>query len=87
MKNKVIEKIKKWEYSKKLLWLVWVLIIVLLPVCAFASYRCNDVSPLREYVIGAFSLASISHGFYYWKAKNENLHKYGKDDKIDGTGC
>ena len=72
----------KWEYSKKLLFMVWALIIILLPVCVNASIRCNDISPLREYVIGAFSLASISHGFYYWKAKNENLHKYGKDEEI-----
>ena len=73
---------KKWEYSKKLLYLVWLLIAVLLPICTALSVLCNDISPMREYVIGAFSLASISHGFYYWKAKNENLHKYGRDEEI-----
>lgn len=77
-----MEKIKKWEYSKKLLYLVWLLIVVLLPICTALSLTCNDISPMREYVIGAFSLASISHGFYYWKAKNENLHKYGRDEEI-----
>ena len=72
----------RWEYSKKLLYVVWVLIFILLPICTVASFYTCDVSPLREYVIGAFSLASVSHGFYYWKAKNENLHKYGQDQEI-----
>lgn len=74
--------IKKWEYSKKLLYATWILIYVLLPICVVASIIVSDISPLKEYVIGAFSLASISHGFYYWKAKNENLHKYGRDQEI-----
>lgn len=77
-----MNKINKWEYSKKLLFLVWVLIAVLLPVSIITSVLTNDISPIREYVIGAFSLATISHGFYYWKAKNENLHKYGRDEEI-----
>lgn len=73
---------KKWEYSKRLLFMVWILLIVLLPVCIVTSVIITDISPIREYVIGAFSLASLSHGFYYWKAKNENLHKYGRDEEI-----
>lgn len=77
-----MNKINKWEYSKKLLFLVWVLIALLLPVSVITSIITTDISPIREYVIGAFSLATISHGFYYWKAKNENLHKYGRDEEI-----
>ena len=73
---------KKWEYSKRLLFMVWILLIILLPVCIATSVIISDISPIREYVIGAFSLASLSHGFYYWKAKNENLHKYGRDEEI-----
>ena len=73
---------KKWEYSKRLLFMVWILLIILLPVCIVTSMIISDISPIREYVIGAFSLASLSHGFYYWKAKNENLHKYGRDEEI-----
>ena len=73
---------KKWEYSKRLLFMVWILLIILLPICIVTSVIISDISPIREYVIGAFSLASISHGFYYWKAKNENLHKYRRDEEI-----
>lgn len=82
MKKPIVKDIRKWEYSKKLLYVTWLLIWFLLPICVTASIIVQDISPLREYVIGAFSLASISHGFYYWKAKNENLHKYGKDQEI-----
>lgn len=77
-----MKSVKHWEYSKRLLYATWLLIYILLPICVVASIIVSDISPLREYVIGAFSLASISHGFYYWKAKNENLHKYGKDEEI-----
>lgn len=82
MKKPILNDIRKWEYSKRLLCLTWFLIWVLLPICVTASVIVQDISPLREYVIGAFGLASISHGFYYWKAKNENLHKYGRDTEI-----
>lgn len=77
-----MKNVKNWEYSKRLLYATWLLIYILLPICVVASIIVSDISPLREYVIGAFSLAGISHGFYYWKAKNENLHKYGKDEEI-----
>lgn len=74
--------VTKWEYSKKLLYLIWILIISLLPVSIVATFVLEDTSLLREYILGAFTLASVSHGFYYWKAKNENLHKYGRDEEI-----
>ena len=77
-----MNKINRWEYSKKLLFLVWLLIAILLPVSIITSIITGDISPIREYVVGAFSLATISHGFYYWKAKNENLHKYNRDEEI-----
>ena len=77
-----MNKINKWEYSKKLLFLTWLLIAVLLPVSIITSIITADISPIREYVVGAFGLATISHGFYYWKAKNENLHKYNRDEEI-----
>ena len=77
-----MKNVKNWEYSKRLLYATWILIYILLPICVVASIIVSDISPLREYVIGAFGLASISHGFYYWKAKNENLHKYGMDQEI-----
>ena len=37
--------IKKWEYSKKLLYFTWLLIWVLLPICVTASVIVKDISP------------------------------------------
>ena len=78
-----MKNVKRWEYSKRLLVLTWFLIFILLPVSIWASVYIGDISPIREYVVGAFGLATIAHGFYYWKAKNENLHKYGRDEEIN----
>lgn len=71
---------KKLETSKQILYVVGALIIILLPVTIIVSCVTGDVSPLTQYVMGAFALATIAAGFYYWKSKNENLHKYAKKD-------
>lgn len=47
-----------------------------------AVFTTKDTSPLVYLIPGVFGLASVAHGFYFWKAKNENLHKYGQDTKI-----
>lgn len=76
----MFEKLKKYEMSKRILYILGILIFVLFPVVVIVSLLTGDVSPLVQYVIGVFALASVSVGFYYWKAKNENLHKYAKTD-------
>ena len=37
------------------------------------------VDALVSLITGVFSLASIAFGFYFWKAKNENIRKYAKN--------
>ena len=69
-------KFKNLEMSKKIVYAVALLVVVLLPVVIIVSCVTGDTQPLTNYVIGVFGLASISVGFYYWKAKNENLNKY-----------
>ena len=71
-------KFKNLEMSKKIVYAVALLVVVLLPVVIVVSCVTGDTQPLTNYVIGVFGLASISVGFYYWKAKNENLNKYAK---------
>lgn len=71
-------KFKNLEMSKKIVYAVALLVVVLLPVVIIVSCVTGDTQPLTNYVIGVFGLASISVGFYYWKAKNENLNKYAK---------
>lgn len=71
---------KKLETSKRILYVIAALVILLLPIVVLVSCMTGDVNPLTQYVIGVFALASIAVGFYYWKSKNENLHKYAKKD-------
>lgn len=42
--------------------------------------------PLTRMIEGTFALSSIAVGFYYWKAKCENMHKFKQDDKINMGG-
>lgn len=81
----MLKNLKNAEYSKKLLVFVELLIIaVFVLVCV--SVCMGDSSPLTALITGTFTLASLSFGFYYWKAKNENIRKYAKSlskDQID----
>ena len=81
----MLKRLRNAEYSKKLLVFIEVLIIaVFVLVCV--SVCMGDSSPLTALITGTFTLASLSFGFYYWKAKNENIRKYAKSlskDQID----
>ena len=81
----MLKNLKNAEWSKKLLVFIEVLIIaVFVLVCV--SVFMGDSSPLVALITGTFSLASLAFGFYYWKAKNENIRKYAKSlskDQID----
>lgn len=81
----MLKRLKNAEYSKKLLVFIEALIIaVFVLVCV--SVFMGDSSPLVALITGTFTLASLSFGFYYWKAKNENIRKYAKSlnkDQID----
>lgn len=73
----MLKRLKNAEWSKKLLVFIEVLIIaVFILVCV--SVCMGDSSPLSAFITGTFTLASLSFGFYYWKAKNENIRKYAK---------
>ena len=75
---------KRMEFSKKLLVFIECLIIALFILTAVATFK-GMVDALVSLITGVFSLASIAFGFYFWKAKNENIRKYAKtlnDDQI-----
>lgn len=81
----MLKNLKNAEYSKKLLVFVELLIIAAF-VLVCVSVCMGDSSPLTALITGTFTLASLSFGFYYWKAKNENIRKYAKSlskDQID----
>lgn len=77
---------KKIETSKKLLIYSDGLMTV---VCIFAiiiSFVCHDTSPFSYLIPAVAGLSTASHGFYYWKAKNENIQKYGNNINNNSGG-
>ena len=78
----MLKNLKNAEFSKKLL--VFVEVLVLLCFCLTASsVIMGDSGPLTALITGVFSLASLAFGFYFWKAKNENIRKYAKLSEED----
>ena len=51
-----------------------------------AVFITRDLSPLAFLIPGVFGLSTVAHGFYYWKAKAENMKKFGQTDKITMSG-
>lgn len=73
----MIKWLKNMEWSKKLL--VFVEILILGTYILVIISTCKGLTdPLTAFISGVFALASFSFGFYYWKAKNENIRKYAK---------
>ena len=82
---------RKTETSKVLLIVSDILVGIITIVSILSVFLLRDTGPLQVLIPSAFSLAGVSHGFYYWKAKAENLHKFGRDKEIteddDNTFC
>ena len=71
----MLKNLKNAEWSKKLLIFIELLIIATFILVCIAVFK-GDASALVALITGVFSLA---FGFYYWKAKNENIRKYAKN--------
>ena len=79
----MLKNLKNAEWSKKLLVFIELLIVATFVLVMIATIQ-GDASALVALITGVFSLASLAFGFYYWKAKNENIRKYAKEiDKKD----
>lgn len=79
---------KTMETSKKLLLFADTLLVVVCTAAIVIAYVCRDTSPFAYIIPAVSGLAATSHGFYYWKAKNENMQKYGKnvEDNLENGG-
>lgn len=73
----MLKNLKNMEFSKRLLLFVQGLIIALFILTTVATFK-GYVDALVALITGVFSLASIAFGFYFWKAKAENIRKYAK---------
>ena len=78
--KKIIEQITKGEFSKRMLVFLELFICMTFLLVCIAVFK-GMVEGLVAWLSGLFGLASIAFGFYYWKAKNENLNKYA--NKLD----
>ena len=70
---------KRTETSKQLLKFSVAMVIFISIVTVIAVFVLHDAGPLEYLIGGTFGLASTAFGFYYWKAKNENIAKYGEN--------
>ena len=65
----------KIEFSKKLLYLNYTLVIIVTIASFVLMWKLNDLSPLSYIITGLFAEVAAANSFYYWKAKNENVIK------------
>ena len=76
------KKKKRVETSKILLLVSDVMATAGLIGTVVAVFVLQDATPLAYLIPAVFGLAATSHGFYYWKAKAENLNKWGQGSNI-----
>lgn len=74
---------KPLEFSKKIFYMLTGMMAVICIFSMVLMWNTKDSSPLAYLIPGAFGAYSIGIGFYYDKAKKENLNKYGIDIKLD----
>lgn len=71
----------KTEFSKKLLYINYALVVVVTIAAFVLMWRSNDLSPLAYIITGLFAEVTAATSFYYWKAKNENMIKIKGSEK------
>ena len=76
---------KKMEFSKKILIVVSIATVLIVIASFVLMWRMMDLSPLSYIITGIFAELASATGFYYWKAKNENMIKLTKDDEEGGA--
>lgn len=63
------------ECSKKILVASWALALVLTAIVVLGTFFNFDTENIYLLAALAFAELTAAHGFYYWKAKNENRAK------------
>ena len=66
---------KKMEVSKIILCVSWAATIILSGIAVIGTFSNIDVTNLVTLAGIAWGELTAAHGFYYWKAKNENRTK------------
>lgn len=68
---------KKKEFSKVILTAISVATALVVITSFVLMFITQDLSPLPVIITGCFAELASATGFYYWKAKNENMIKLG----------
>lgn len=74
MKNKM-------ETSKKILLFLMIVFIIVLIFSCYMIYKTDNLDPLSYLIPSIGGLLSVAVGFYYNKAKSENVLKISKSIK------
>lgn len=70
------KKKQKVEFSKKIFYMLSAMIISIVVYAMVLMWHVGDTSPLAYLIPAAFGAYSVGIGFYYDKAKKENLNKF-----------
>ena len=74
-RGKRVEKKKRMEFSKKIFFGVSIGVALVTIFSCIMSWRTNDTSVLSYIIGGMFAELATATGFYYNKAKAENVIK------------
>ena len=72
----------KKEFSKKIFNIVITLFIIVIFYAMVLMWKTNTTDGLMYLIPAVGTLASVTIGFYYWKAKMENMVKLSKENDI-----
>lgn len=72
----------KKEFSKKIFNIVITLFIIVLFYSMALMWKTNTTDGLMYLIPAVGTLASVTVGFYYWKAKMENMIKLRKENDM-----
>jgi hypothetical protein len=70
-----ILKVEDMEFSKKLLIVSWIAVIITTSIVIIGSFLNFNMDAVSMLSALAWAELTASHAFYYWKAKNENRIK------------
>lgn len=73
---------KKGEFSKRIIICVTVGVISITIFACYMIWKTNDLSPLSYLIPSVFVEFATATGFYYDKAKRENLIKIQKGGEV-----
>ena len=72
----------KKEFSKKIFNIVITLFIIVIFYAMALMWKTNTTDGLMYLIPAVGTLASVTIGFYYWKAKMENIVKLSKENDM-----